>query len=224
MRHFGHWTPRYIKNRMATLYYEKTCPEQPWLTRAANEVLCSCLRRSDIGLEFGSGRSTLWFAKRVAKLTSVEHDEVWAVKVQDMLSKAGIRNVDYRYLPRDAEAGEPGDAKYVRVIEDFEDNSLDFCLVDGIYREFCALRVVEKIRPGGLLIIDNVNWYLSSDSYSPNSRSLADGPQGPIWQEVETLISGWRRIWTSSGVTDTALFLRPCNSEFRGPAISPARR
>jgi hypothetical protein len=198
-------------NRIATLYYEKTFPERPWLTQIANEILHSYLRKSDIGLEFGSGRSTLWFAKRVARLTSVEHDKSWAANVLEMLRKANVENVDYKFLPKDAEENKASEAKYVRIIDAFDDNSLDFCLVDGAYRDFCTLKVVEKIRPGGLLIIDNVNWYLPSNSISPDSRSLADGPNGPIWAEVETLISGWRHIWTSSGVWDTALFFKPCH-------------
>lgn len=210
MRTISHWTPRYIKNRIAALYYEKTCPDQPWLTRTANEILHSYLTKSDIGLEFGSGRSTLWFAKHVAKLTSVEHNNTWAANVQEMLTKAGIKNVDHRFIPKDAEEGDANNTKYVRVIDEFDDSSLDFCLVDGVYREFCALNVVKKIRPGGLLIIDNSNWYLPSSTYTPYSRSFADGPNGPIWKEFETMISGWRRIWTSSGEHDTALFFKPC--------------
>ena len=99
MRTFSHWTPRYIKNRIANVYYKMTCPNQPWLTRTANEILNTYLKKSDIGLEFGSGRSTLWFAKRVAKLTSVEHNEIWVANVRAMLNKAGIENVDYRFLP-----------------------------------------------------------------------------------------------------------------------------
>ena len=187
-----------------------TCPNQPWLTQTANEILNTYLKKSDIGLEFGSGRSTLWFAKRVAKLTSVEHNEIWVANVRAMLYKAGIENVDYRFLPKVADEGEASDAEYVRIIGEFDDNSLDFCLVDGVYREFCALKVVEKIRPGGVLVIDDIHRYLPSISHSPNSRSLADGALGPVWKEVEKLISDWRRIWTSSGVSDTAFFFKPC--------------
>lgn len=77
MRTFRHWTPRYVKNRIGVFYYQKIQPDQSWLTRSANEILNSWLTKSDIGLEFGSGRSTLWFAKRMAYLTSVEHDPVW---------------------------------------------------------------------------------------------------------------------------------------------------
>jgi len=208
MRSFRHWTPRYINNRIALFCYEKANPDYPWLTRSANEILESYLTKSDIGLEFGSGRSTLWFAKHVEHLTSVEHDPLWSGRVQKML--AGIKNVDYRFRPKDVKDEEGEKAEYVKVIDTFNNNSLDFCLVDGTYREFCVLKVIEKIRPGGIVILDNVNWYLPHTTFSPDSRSLADGPNGPVWKEVDRLLSGWRRIWTSSGVTDTAIFFKPC--------------
>jgi SAM-dependent methyltransferase len=211
MRAFRHWTPRYIKNRLATIYYEKANPDQPWLTRSANEILNSYLIKSDIGLEFGSGRSTAWFARRISHLTSVEHDAAWAAKVQGILNKASINNVDYKLITQDKDEGQGNDSEYVKVIDDFDSNKLDFCLVDGLYREFCVLKVIEKLRPGGLLVIDNVNWYLPSGTYSPNSRSFTDGPNGPVWKEVEKLLTNWRRIWTSSGVTDTAIYFKPNN-------------
>ena len=102
MRSFRHWTPRYIKNRLAAFCYEKTHPGQPWLTRTANEILDCYLKKTDIGLELGSGRSTLWIAKRIAHLTSVEENDLWAAKVLNMLTQAGLTNVDYRFLPIDA--------------------------------------------------------------------------------------------------------------------------
>ena len=102
------------------------------------------------------------------------------------------------------------DAAYVKVTDTFDPNSLDFCLVDGVLRDFCALRSIDKLRPGGLLVIDNVNWYLPSGSYSPNSRTFTQGPVSPVWKDVEQRLSDWRRIWSSSGVTDTAIFFKPC--------------
>ncbi len=211
MRSFRHWTLRYLTNRLATIYYERVFPDHPWLTRSANEILDSYLRKSDVGLEFGSGRSTKWFARRIGRLTSVEHDSIWATKVRHMLDAAAIINVDYKLISVDKEEDQPDDTAYVKVSDAFSPNSLDFCLVDGIYGDFCALRVVDKIRPGGILVIDNVNWYLPSDSCSPHSKTFSDGPKGAVWNEVEQTLSHWRRIWTSSGVTDTAIFFKPCS-------------
>lgn len=211
MRSFRHWTPRYIKDRLAEMYYQRSFPDYPWLTKAANQMLDSYLSESDMGLEFGSGRSTLWFAKRSKHLTSVESDEIWYKMISQKLKDAGQHNVDYRLFPKEVADDNGGDAAYVKIIDRFENNSLDFVLVDGVYRDFCALKVLPKIRPGGLLIIDNVNWYLPSNTYSPFSRTFAQGPDGSTWNNVYQSISRWKKIWTSSGVTDTAFFFKPCD-------------
>lgn len=211
MRSFRHWTPRYIANRINEIIYIKTYPTHPWLTKSANMILMSYLRGDEIGLEFGSGRSTLWFAKRVKRLTSVEHDDLWHERVMQGLKENEITNVDYLYVPQDAPDKSGDKSTYVKVMDRFDTNSLDYVLVDGVYRDFCALIATEKVRPGGTLIIDNVNWFLPSDSYSPNSRTPAQGPTGQIWKEVYERLTNWRVIWTSSGVTDTAFFLKPCS-------------
>jgi predicted O-methyltransferase YrrM len=211
MKSYRHWTPLYIKNRLELLYYEKRNPDHPWLTPSVIAILDSYLSKSDTGLEFGSGRSTLWFSRRIGFLTSVEHSAAWARKTRQALDEIGLNNVDYRHIPKQTEDGDPTNLAYVAVIDEFTNNSLDFCLVDGLYREFCVLKVLEKIRAGGLLVIDNVNWYLPCDSDSPNSRTFSDGPDGSNWEQVNRLLSSWRKIWTSSGVTDTAIFVKPCS-------------
>jgi len=209
MRRFDHWTPRYIRDRLAEICYQRARPDHPWLTRAANQMLESLLRPSDVGLEFGSGRSTLWFAKRLRHLTSVESNPVWHARVQQMLRDNAIANVDHVLIPKDRDDTHGGEAAYVRIIEDFAPDSVDFALVDGVYRDFCALKVLQVLRPGAVLVIDNVNWYLPCRSFSPDSRTFEQGPDGAIWNQVHLAISSWRRIWTSSGVTDTAFFFKP---------------
>jgi predicted O-methyltransferase YrrM len=209
MRSFRHWSPRYLKNRIAEIYYHKSSPDLPWLTRTANEILASYLKESDIGLEFGSGRSTIWFAKRIRQLTSVEDDEGWYRKVRQLLESNDLQNVDYHFIPKNKEDDDAADADYVKIMERIETNSVDLVLVDGSYRDFCALKALRVIRPGGVLIIDNVNWFLPCNSYSPASRSEKLGPKGRTWEEVHRSISRWRKIWTTSGVTDTAFFFKP---------------
>ena len=209
VRRFRHRTPRYIVNRARLMLHERAHPDDPWLTPAAVDLLRSLLRPADRGLEFGSGRSTIWFAKRVNALTSVEHDERWHASVSARLKAKGLDNVDYVLAP----AGQPmergAESAYARTALAFPDESLNFALIDGRYRDYSAKFTLPKIKPGGMLIIDNVNWYLPCRSKAPNSRTDVLGPKTSVWGEVAAELAGWRTIWTTCGVWDTAIFIKP---------------
>ena len=137
IRAFRHWTPRYLCNRFKLFLYEIKHPDHPWLTQQVNEILQSWLRKADIGLEWGSGQSTIWFTKRIANLTSVEHDPYWYEKVKRKLVECNVTNTKLYYIPPKYEEIE--NDPYVKIADNFPDNSLDFVLVDGIFRSECAL-------------------------------------------------------------------------------------
>lgn len=215
MRSFRHWTPMYIVDRLGEIAYQKTHSDHPWLTKTANSILSSYLKISDVGVEWGSGKSTVFFSRRVSMLTSIEHDPLWYANVSKILKESGITNVEYLLIEKDQEQEDEDrgrESRYVQVVKKFSKNSLDFALVDGIYRGACAIAILEKIRPGGILILDNANRYLPSKSVSPCSRSFAQGPTSSEWSEFLTRVKHYRCIWTSSGVTDTAIYLTPCQN------------
>jgi len=185
-------------------------PDHPWLARPANAILESFLTRNDVGLEFGSGRSTLWFAKKVSALTSVEHDPVWHNKVTKELARRKLLNVHCLLVEKDVEDSKGPDAAYVRITEKFPQNGLDFILVDGAYRDSCALASMELLRPGGILIIDDVHWFLPSNSISPEARTYEQGPASSQWERFASAVAAWRCIRTTDGIHDTILYLKPC--------------
>jgi predicted O-methyltransferase YrrM len=207
-RTVGHWTPRYIRARTRQAFYQRVHPDAPWLTPEAIRLLDSMLRPSDIGAEFGSGRSTLWLARRCAHLTSVEHDEAWHATVSATLAVEGITHVDYRCHPRDEPDALGDRSAYAQVAQFLGDESLDFALVDGLYRDYVTLLLLPKIRPGGMLVIDNVNRYLPSPTVSPASLRPSAAAATAGWEQAAADLAGWRRIWTSSGVWDTAIFVK----------------
>ncbi|MFZ5447109.1 MAG: hypothetical protein ACOZFS_00525 [Thermodesulfobacteriota bacterium] len=150
MKSIKHWTPRYIFNRVNYIIYEKTHPGYPWLTPTANSILDSLLKKSGLGLEFGSGKSTIWFAQRISSLKSIEDNEFWYKKVKQMLDKNKILNVDYIFVHKDENNTLSALSKYLEIINSFSDCSLDFVSVDSEdYRAACANKVIEKIKPGG---------------------------------------------------------------------------
>jgi hypothetical protein len=205
-RRLKHLTPRYVYSRVKWEIDQRVRPNEPWLTRDSINILQQILKPTDCGVEFGSGRSTRWFALRMAKLTSVENNQTWFQKVS--LDTSDIKNLDYRLIEVGGQDGDGGGERYAGVLKDFADQSLDFVLVDGAYRSHCASAALSKIKTGGVMVIDNVNWFLPSNSRSPNSRSEGQGPIDDMWTTVYKSLSSWRKIWTSSNVSDTAIFFK----------------
>lgn len=207
MRNFGHWNLNYIVNRISWGIYQHRNMDKPWLTPLANMLLDTLILPTDIGLEWGSGRSTCWFANRLQHLTSVETNLQWYERVNKMIADFGLTNITYKLLPIENENPVQTDA-YVRVCDYFEDETLGFVLIDGSERGSCANAVVPKIKDGGILVIDNINWFLDYPTRSPNSRYRL-GTVNVQWVHFEHLVAGWRMIWTSSGVIDTAIWIKP---------------
>jgi len=212
-----HWTPRYAFNRIRWEIFERTHPDSPWLVPDAVRLLDQMLRKSDAGLEWGSGRSTVWFAKRLGRLTSVEDNSEWQQRVSWQLAAAGVKNVSYHMLA--SKADDPAQAPYVRIADEMEDESLGFALVDGSLREHCAHAVLTKIEPGGALVLDNSNWYLDHPTKAPYSR-YGVGDENPEWKRLSTRLAEWRQINTSNGISDTTLWIRP--ARWVDPAPPPA--
>lgn len=201
-RRIDHLNLRYVYNRAQVIIDEMKNPDHPWLTRDAVTLLDALLKPIDKGVEFGSGRSTVWFAKRLKSLTSIENDELWYLKVSSSLKEQALDgHVDYR-LVKDL-------ASYSLQGNGFADNSIDFCLVDGVMRDECAKVMLNKIRSGGLLVVDNVNWYLPNENFCSPDSMPAGQFASDLWKEFEMHTRSWRRIWTSNGVTDTCVFIRP---------------
>lgn len=202
-RTMNHWSVTYIAHRLMQMWYEKRNPNSPWLTPDMIKILDSCLVKSDIGMELGSGRSTMWFAKRTTHLTSIEHDELFFEDTMRSLKDAKVQNVDYRLCE--------GEANYIRSIEEQQDYSFDFALIDGKHRAKCVLAITAKLKPGALLVIDNSERYLSPPKYSCSKSHFSLSPDfnSDEWVLAREMLRNWRCIWTSNGVWDTALYIKP---------------
>ena len=211
-RRYRHLTPRYLADRAWLMAYERRHPDAPWLTSQAVAFLERWLRPDLVGFEWGSGRSTVWFATRVRRLVSIEDDPPWYEKVARRLDETGLAaKVSYRRVTVDDVADR--DHPYVSAISEHRDGTLHFCLIDGVtrLRAPCALACLPKLEPGGIAIVDNANWFLprACRSRAPNSRGPGDGYASADWQEFDRRVAGWPCTWTSNGVTDTAIWTKP---------------
>ncbi|WP_246287858.1 class I SAM-dependent methyltransferase [Desulfolutivibrio sulfoxidireducens] len=195
-------------------------PAYPWINAGAVRFLRSRLHPDMRGLEFGGGRSTAFFSRRVASLVTVEHDAKWRRKVAALLHRFKAKNVTLAFLPPGATATgriprpdiweslgvtprRPEFAAYFDHILSYPDEHFDFVLVDGRARVECALNALAKIRPGGWLILDNSEW----EKYAP------------IFQAV----AAWKRLDFENGVWRTTIFLKPAPIAQAAPSGHPPR-
>lgn len=205
-----HWSLTYFKNKFRSLLYHRLNNDKPWLTKKANKFLEKNLNKQMIGIEFGSGKSTLYLAKKIKKLTSVEHNEEWFNNVSNKLKKNNIENVENYYLP--VLNSISSKSMYHNILDNYPDNFFDIVLIDGKNRDLCTLKALNKLKNQGLLVIDNVNRYLPSNSLTPYSVPIDAKPVNQNWEKIYLILQNWDSLWTSSGVSDTAIYIKPSNS------------
>ncbi|MCA9471710.1 MAG: class I SAM-dependent methyltransferase [Nitrospirales bacterium] len=205
--------PSYLWRFGVQRIFHRTYPETPLLTSSAVILLDNWLKPTDLGLEYGSGRSTIWIARRIAKLTTVEHEAVWFNRVQQKIAHSGLSGkIDYRLIPTNGgQMDEPYDHPYALVADEMEDTSLDFVLIDGQMRLRCLERALPKLKSGGLLVLDGANRYVpnSFESKHTTIQLFRDEPLDGEWREILSLLRPWRWINTTDGLWDTRLWVKP---------------
>jgi hypothetical protein len=99
------------------------------------------LRATDSVFEYGSGNSTRWFASRVSRVVSVEHDPKWFERVRSALPP----NADLHLRT----------TGYANAISEVEEQLFDIVVIDGPERHECALKATEHLKDDGLILFDN---------------------------------------------------------------------
>ena len=134
-------------------------PDEPWLVKGAIRFCESILTKDMLVYEWGSGRSTTWFAERVKKVTSIEYNKEWYEIVTKNIKERGIDNVDLRYIPLEHEKSAPTHENYdpmPNYVTDIEkEPSPDFIIIDGHYRRACVNYAIKNLKAGGYLLIDD---------------------------------------------------------------------
>ncbi len=143
-------------HRIRAWIFYATHPSYPLFTPAATAFLADYLKPGMNVFEWGMGRSTPFFAKRGVKLISIEHDKMWYRKVRAQINATGLsENVELRLVVVDSSEQQPDYGPYLQVISEYLDNFFDVVVVDGRERAACFLQAVTKVKPGGLLIMDD---------------------------------------------------------------------
>ncbi|MDT4939447.1 MAG: hypothetical protein QOG80_3118 [Pseudonocardiales bacterium] len=201
--------PRYLVARgRATRARKRATEPQPWITQDAIDALATLLDPAGDGLEFGSGGSTIWLARHSGSVRSVEAFDPWFEPLQQRLKDAGVTNstVELVSAPQLGYRSDAHRTAYVNVFPDIAPESLSFVFVDGEYRDEAALRGITLLKPGGLLVLDNANTYLPSATRVPWK---VREPITDAWKEFVERTADWPQTWTSNGVWDTVIWVKP---------------
>jgi len=116
----------------------------PWFTYAFIDFLTEKLDDNFSVFEFGSGNSTLFFAKRIKHVTSVEHNAEWYNKLMSNIPD----NVNLLLSKTESVDDYAG-------LINSSNNKYDLVFIDGIHRNECSHTAVEILSERGVIVLDD---------------------------------------------------------------------
>lgn len=131
----------------------------PWVTYSFIDFIRDRINKTQHIFEYGSGSSTIFYAERAGKVTSVEHDQGWFDKVKGT-SPANAEMI-FCALQRDGE--------YARKAA-LLDQKFDIIIVDGRDRVNCCKYSLAALSPDGVIVLDDSE----REVYEPARALLKD--------------------------------------------------
>ncbi len=166
------WAQRtgFVRSALAGKAVDANGEPLPWYCLAAVDFLSTLDFANDAVLEFGSGQSTLWWAKKAKSVTAVEGSAEWSEYVTRSLS--GNPNAKV-HLETDLERHADLPLSW--------DRTFDIVVIDGGDRRRCAETALKVVKPDGLIIFDNSEGYWGPEGTHP-ILDLLDGQQ---WMRID---------------------------------------
>lgn len=168
----------------------------PWLVDGAIAEIENFLRPRMRVFEWGGGRSTVFFARRCARVTTIEHKAKWHKRIAARIAELDAPNVDLRLVPPDENAAashagrqRPEFAAYADAVLEFPENAFDIVCIDGRARVDCARNALPRLVPGGMLVLDNSEW--------------------PKYAPIREMTRGWPARRFANGVWETTIMRKP---------------
>lgn len=132
----------------------------PWFTYPAIEFLQQFDLRQKLVFEWGSGHSSLFFAKRCKEITSIEANNEWFKYISQKLAD------NQKIILRDSES-------FASAIEEFS-LKYDVIVIDSLKRGECAIKALNFLNDGGVIILDNSDWYPNTSKYLKEQGNLLE--------------------------------------------------
>ena len=116
----------------------------PWFTYPCIDFLSQRLNKNLSVFEFGSGNSSLFFAKRVKSISSVEHNKDWFTKIKTLLPD----NSKLTYVNSNSSD------QYIKPLK-MAREKFDVIIIDGIFRNECLFESINHLTEQGIIILDD---------------------------------------------------------------------
>lgn len=192
--------------------------EQPWITYPAITLLKQYTKADSRVFEYGGGGSTLFFVNRAKEVVTVEHDNHWFTILQQKIRDKNVHNwFGHLILPEkknNQNELDPADPQhyfsndeafldstfksYASSIDKYPNNYFDIILVDGRARPSCTWHSLVKVKPGGLLIVDNSNrsYYFTKiiNDINKDYKLVFDNKALSPYVDFLTQTSVWRKL------------------------------
>jgi len=153
--------PQYISRCLAHNVVNGKTPldlEIPWFSYAAIDFLEKFVRPQMKVCEYGSGGSTIFFARRAQSVFSIEDNAKWAELVSKRVAELLLKNVRLKLCPFDFKA--PAGFEQSDYLQALPDEDFDVIVVDGSeewikVRPVCFAKAETRIKPGGIIVVDD---------------------------------------------------------------------
>lgn len=157
------WILKYIQNSHGgkesysrKLPFDSNSNPLPWYTYPAIEYLQQFEFSECSVFEYGSGNGSRFWSKRAQSVISIESDPEWYQSgIQDLLPNQKL------LLKIDKD-------EYVTSIH-LGDKPFDLVIIDGMYRYACAVESLVKVKDGGIILLDNSDWYPATAKFIRDS-------------------------------------------------------
>lgn len=142
---------------------DKSGNEIAWYTYPAIEYLDNIDFSGKSIFEYGSGNSSIFWARKAKNVTSVEHDKLWFEKVKVNLSN------NQKLLYKE------NNEQYENSILDLN-KKFDVIVIDGIRRPECSKVIGSCLNndssDGFMVVLDNSDWYRETSKYLRDELDL----------------------------------------------------
>ena len=169
--------PQYISRCLAHNVVNGKTPldlEVPWFSYSAIDFLDTFLEPNMTVCEYGSGGSTVFFARRVQSVFSIEDNPKWHELVTNRLREKALRNVTMKLCPFDFK--NPDGFETSDYLHAMPNEKFDVIVVDGSeewaqVRPVCFRKAEAHINRGGIIVVDD-SWRYPALREKHHAKSL----------------------------------------------------